>query len=172
MAQNAVQYEDDFYAWTIEQARLLRAGELSAVDAANVAEEIESMGRSDRCELQSRLMALTMHLSEMAPATGSAFPELVGDNRRATVADRPSIWGIAEPAAIGRRDAAACVRDRSCPSDRRNRSCRRCVFPNLPLYPRRNSLALFSARAVTAQSRCRSAAELLGPRRQATQPAK
>ncbi len=62
MRQNSVLYEEDFFAWTIEQARLLRAGDLSAVDAANIAEEIESMGRSDRRELQSRLVVLIMHL--------------------------------------------------------------------------------------------------------------
>jgi Domain of unknown function DUF29 len=62
MGQNAVLYEDDYYAWTMEQAQLLRAGALSAIDAANIAEEIESMGRSDRRELQSRLVVLTMHL--------------------------------------------------------------------------------------------------------------
>ena len=62
MARNAVDYEEDFYAWTVDQARLLRAGELSTIDAANLAEEIESMGRSDRRELQSRLAVLTMHL--------------------------------------------------------------------------------------------------------------
>ncbi|HXC90695.1 MAG TPA: DUF29 domain-containing protein [Stellaceae bacterium] len=62
MARNAVDYEEDFYAWTVDQARLLRAGELSTIDAANLAEEIESMGRSDRRELQSRLAGLTMHL--------------------------------------------------------------------------------------------------------------
>lgn len=62
MAENNVDYDEDYYAWTLDQARLLRAGELSAIDAANIAEEIESMGRSDRRELQSRLMVLTMHL--------------------------------------------------------------------------------------------------------------
>lgn len=59
---NAVDYEKDFYAWTVEQTRLLRAGELSAIDVANIAEEIESLGRSDRRELQSRLVVLTAHL--------------------------------------------------------------------------------------------------------------
>src|SRR5487761_1403224 len=62
MARNTVDYDRDFYAWTNEQARLLRTGELSAIDAANLAEEIESMGRSDRRELQSRLAVLIMHL--------------------------------------------------------------------------------------------------------------
>jgi Domain of unknown function DUF29 len=62
MPRNAIDYEEDFYAWTVEQSRLLRSGELSAVDAANIAEEIESMGRSDRRELKNRLVVLVMHL--------------------------------------------------------------------------------------------------------------
>jgi Domain of unknown function DUF29 len=62
MTRNAVDYEEDFYAWTVEQARLLRAGKLSALDVANIAEEIESLGRSDRRELESRLTVLLLHL--------------------------------------------------------------------------------------------------------------
>ena len=62
MPHNSVDYEEDFYAWTVEQARLLRLGDFSAIDVANIAEEIESMGRSDRRELKSRLVILVMHL--------------------------------------------------------------------------------------------------------------
>src|SRR5258705_4186328 len=62
MPRNSADYEEDFYAWTVEQSRLLRSGELSAIDAANIAEEIESMGRSDRREIKSRLVLLIMHL--------------------------------------------------------------------------------------------------------------
>ncbi len=62
MPRNLVDYEKDFYAWTVEQSRLLRSGELSSIDAVNIAEEIESMGRSDRRELKSRLVVLAMHL--------------------------------------------------------------------------------------------------------------
>jgi hypothetical protein len=62
VSRNVVDYDQDFYAWTVEQTRLLRAGELSAIDAANISEEIESMGRSDRRELQSRLIVLLAHL--------------------------------------------------------------------------------------------------------------
>jgi len=62
MSQNAVLYDEDFHAWTVEQARLLRAGDFAAIDAANLAEEIESTGRSNRRELGSRLAMLTMHL--------------------------------------------------------------------------------------------------------------
>jgi Domain of unknown function DUF29 len=62
MPRNSADYEEDFYAWTVEQSRLLRSGELSTIDAANIAEEIESMGRSDRREFKSRLVVLVMHL--------------------------------------------------------------------------------------------------------------
>ena len=55
-------YEQDFYAWTGQQAALLRAGRLSELDAANLAEEIESLGRTERHELVSRLSILLLHL--------------------------------------------------------------------------------------------------------------
>ena len=46
MPRNAVAYDDDFVAWSAEQARLLRAGEFAHLDVANIAEEIEDMGRA------------------------------------------------------------------------------------------------------------------------------
>src|SRR5688572_4774447 len=62
MARNAAAYDEDLYAWSEEQGRLLRAGELAEIDALNLAEEIESMGRRDRHELESRLTILVAHL--------------------------------------------------------------------------------------------------------------
>jgi Domain of unknown function DUF29 len=62
MARNAALYEEDFYGWTMEQARLLRTGELSRLDIENIAEELESIGRSDRREIESRLTVLLAHL--------------------------------------------------------------------------------------------------------------
>jgi hypothetical protein len=62
MGRNSIIYDDDFYAWTMEQARLLRSGDLSTIDARNIAEEIESIGKSDRRELRNRLSVLVMHL--------------------------------------------------------------------------------------------------------------
>ncbi len=55
-------YEADFYAWANQQASLLRAGKLSAADIQNIAEEIESMGKSEKRELVSRLTTLLLHL--------------------------------------------------------------------------------------------------------------
>jgi hypothetical protein len=62
MPRNSVAYDDDFFAWTQEQARLLREGDFSQLDIENVAEELESMGRSDKRELRNRLIQLIMHL--------------------------------------------------------------------------------------------------------------
>jgi hypothetical protein len=62
MPRNAAGYNDDFFAWTVEQARLLRSGEFSKIDALNIAEEIESVGRRDRRELGDRLENLIIQL--------------------------------------------------------------------------------------------------------------
>jgi len=58
----AVLYDQDFFAWTVETARLIRSGLLSEVDLARVAEEIEDMGKSETRELWSRLTVLIIHL--------------------------------------------------------------------------------------------------------------
>ena len=55
-------YERDFAAWLEEQASLLRTGQFDALDAGNLAEELEDMGRSQRRELDSRLTVLVAHL--------------------------------------------------------------------------------------------------------------
>jgi hypothetical protein len=55
-------YEQDFYQWTQEQAGLLKAGALSQLDVENLIEEVESMGKSQKKELLSRLTILLMHL--------------------------------------------------------------------------------------------------------------
>jgi len=61
-SKNATLYDTDFYAWANEQAALLRAGRLAEADVENIAEEIESMGKSERRELISRLGVLLHHL--------------------------------------------------------------------------------------------------------------
>src|SRR3954462_15812330 len=55
-------YERDFHAWTQEQAERLRARAHNDIDWANVAEEVESLGRSDRREISRRLGVLLVHL--------------------------------------------------------------------------------------------------------------
>jgi hypothetical protein len=55
-------YEGDFFAWTQEQAKILRAHRTAGLDWENLAEEIDSMGRRDRRELESRLRLMLHHL--------------------------------------------------------------------------------------------------------------
>jgi Domain of unknown function DUF29 len=55
-------YEKDIVAWANEQAALLRAGKLSAIDIEHIAEEIEDVGKSEKRELASRMAVLLAHL--------------------------------------------------------------------------------------------------------------
>ncbi len=55
-------YDKDFYAWTQEQAQLLRHHQWSQLDLPNVIEEIESLGKQQRQELRNRLSILIGHL--------------------------------------------------------------------------------------------------------------
>src|SRR6202051_632405 len=55
-------YDQDFYAWANQQAALLRDGRFAEADMAHIAEEIESMGKTEKRELVSRLTVLLLHL--------------------------------------------------------------------------------------------------------------
>jgi hypothetical protein len=55
-------YDRDFYTWSLEQARLVREGRWNALDRANVAEEIESLGREQFNKLASALRVLMLHM--------------------------------------------------------------------------------------------------------------
>ena len=57
-----IAYAEDFYGWLNTTAQLLRNRELSHVDFENIAEELESMGKSEKRELASRLTILLVHL--------------------------------------------------------------------------------------------------------------
>jgi hypothetical protein len=58
-------YDTDFYAWTMEQATLLRKEKPAHLDWENIAEEIESLGRRERSEIKSRLTVLLEHLLKL-----------------------------------------------------------------------------------------------------------
>jgi len=51
-------YEQDFYHWTQDQAAQLRAKAWHALDIEHLAEEIESLGRSERFAIESHLINL------------------------------------------------------------------------------------------------------------------
>ena len=109
-------YEKDFYSWTQQQANLLRSGKLQALDVANILEEIETLGRSERASLKSSYRLICAHLLKMkyqtAKYTRSWYNTV--DRERGEVVDilaenpglRPSREEVfAKAYGLGRRDA-------------------------------------------------------------------
>jgi hypothetical protein len=62
-------YDDDFLAWSKQQAEALRAamrnGSNQSLDFGNLAEEIEDLGKSVRRELQSQIRRVVRHLLKL-----------------------------------------------------------------------------------------------------------
>lgn len=68
-------YHRDFYSWTQAQARAVRAaahGGNQPIDWANLAEEIEALGRSERREVASRLRTIIEHLLKLMVSPAAA----------------------------------------------------------------------------------------------------
>ncbi|HEY9691986.1 MAG TPA: DUF29 domain-containing protein [Oculatellaceae cyanobacterium] len=59
-------YEQDYYLWLEKTIQQLRSGQLSTVDLANLIEELESMGRSEKRALMNLLTRLFEHLLKLA----------------------------------------------------------------------------------------------------------
>lgn len=57
-----IDYQTDYYGWTVEQAELLKSGHWQEIDIENLIEEVEAMGRSEKRALESRLIVLITHL--------------------------------------------------------------------------------------------------------------
>jgi hypothetical protein len=76
-------YERDFYAWTQEQAALLRSGRLEQLDTEHLAEEIEALGRQERRELVNRLGILLGHFLKW-----QFQPQLRGKSWQATIIEQ------------------------------------------------------------------------------------
>lgn len=79
-------YESDFYAWTQEQSTYLRLGQIEHLDLANLSEEIESLGKQQRQELENRLGVLLGHLLkwhyQSARRSGSWFGSIREQRQR------------------------------------------------------------------------------------------
>ena len=56
------EYENDFFKWTKTQTSLLKERRLAELDIDNLAEEIESLGKSDRMTLWNHMISLLLHL--------------------------------------------------------------------------------------------------------------
>jgi len=67
-------YATDFYAWTQQQAAHLRSGRLNCADIGNIAEEIETLGRSEASALRSAYRLIAMHLLKTMVQPDKATP--------------------------------------------------------------------------------------------------
>jgi hypothetical protein len=82
-------YEADFYAWTQQQARLLRERRWDDLDLPNLVDEVESVGGSEKREIRSRLMVLLGHLLKWKYQPGRRGPSWIETifEQRGQVAD-------------------------------------------------------------------------------------
>jgi hypothetical protein len=55
-------YDRDYYLWLSHTAQLIKENRFSEVDAANLIEEIEDMGRSEQRAIESNLVVVILHL--------------------------------------------------------------------------------------------------------------
>jgi hypothetical protein len=82
-------YEQDWFAWVIDNAELLRQGRFSEIDSQHIAEELEDMGKSERHALASHLKVLITHQLKwqyQPPFRGVSW-QLVIDNARDEIAE-------------------------------------------------------------------------------------
>ena len=90
-------HDEDFYAWAMEEANLLRQRRLNELDIDNLIEELESMGASEKRELVNRLSQLLMHLLkwEYQPRfRGRSWKDSIEDQRqeiKENLEDSPSL---------------------------------------------------------------------------------
>jgi|GEM_PF-416256 len=83
-------YETDFYAWTLEQSKLLKKGDFKHLDIPNLVEEIESLGKQERRELENCLGILIGNLLKW-----DYQPEKRSKSWRATIREqRREILGL------------------------------------------------------------------------------
>jgi Domain of unknown function DUF29 len=78
-------YEIDFYAWTQEQARLLRERRWADLDLDHLVDEVSSVGSSEKREIRNRLTRLHAHLLKwkyQPGLRGSSWFSTIRDQRR------------------------------------------------------------------------------------------
>jgi Domain of unknown function DUF29 len=121
MPKGADLYDQDFLLWTEEQTAALRRAKESnlPLDWENLAEEIESLGKSDRRQLRSQIRRILCHLFKLAaspaPEPPAGWCSTISDGRgdiEDVLRDSPSLRReidafIAEEADLAAKLAAA-----------------------------------------------------------------
>ena len=79
-------YDLDFHAWAVEQADAVRRRSANEIDWDNLAEELDSLGRSQKSELHSRYLVLLTHLLKWMCQPGfrsRSWRSTIAEQRRA-----------------------------------------------------------------------------------------
>jgi hypothetical protein len=90
-------YDQDFYSWLITNSQLIKEKRFSEIDVENIVEELESMGKSEKRELMSRLAVLLAHLlkwSYQPEQRSNSWKYTIEEQRRAVeevLEDSPSL---------------------------------------------------------------------------------
>jgi Domain of unknown function DUF29 len=119
MAKLNALYDEDFMRWTEEQAAALRrakslplagaGGSNLSLDWENLAEEIESLGKSDRRELRSQITRVLRHLLKLE---ASPAAELRAGWRATIDEARTEIEGLLEDSPSLRRETQTLIKKR------------------------------------------------------------
>lgn len=90
-------YEQDYVAWTQDQADALRRRSINELDWENLLEEVESLGRQERNELRNHLIVLMVHLLKwrlQPDRRGRSWALTIAEQRREAervLAENPSL---------------------------------------------------------------------------------
>lgn len=124
-------YEADFYAWTLEQSRLLKEGNFKHLDIINLVEEVESLGKQQRQELRNRLGVLIGHLLKwdyQSEKRSKSWRVTIREQRREVLRllkENPSLQPYLEEAVIYAHESGLDLAVRETPLD----------YPDLPVDP-------------------------------------
>lgn len=105
-------YDEDFFAWTQDQAEKLRARRHNEIDWDNLAEEIESVGRSDKRSIRSNLHVVLLHLLKwrfQPEKRKGGWVASIAEHRHRivlTLNDSPSLMSFPEVALTAAYEAA------------------------------------------------------------------
>jgi len=84
-------YQTDYAAWAKRHVELLRARRFSEMDIEHLSEELSDMSKSERRELESRLLILIAHLLKWEyqfPILSEQWREFDGRSWRATIVEQ------------------------------------------------------------------------------------
>jgi hypothetical protein len=132
------EYEQDFYLWIQTTVKLLKDGKLDQLDMENLIEEIDSMGRSEKKELKTRLIVLIEHLlklqywTEEKDYNNRGWRNTVVEQRRQIayiLADSPSLKSVLNDVFL------------DCYTDAKNDTIRKYQLP-LNLFPQESPFSL------------------------------